>query len=60
MTEEDKKLMQKYGITCEQRTVYFWKTYKYEKLDDAVNYAKLMVEKELTTVACHQSPMDKH
>lgn len=41
MSEEDKKVMEKYGITHEQRTVFFWKDYKYERLVDAVNYAKL-------------------
>ena len=41
MSEEDKKVMEKYGIKCEQRTVFFWKDYKYERLADAVNYAKL-------------------
>jgi hypothetical protein len=41
MSEEDKRVMEKHGIICEQRTVFFWKDYKYERLVDAVNYAKL-------------------
>lgn len=41
MSEEDEKVMEKYGITYEQRSVFFWKDYKYERLSDAVNYAKL-------------------
>jgi hypothetical protein len=41
MTEDDKKLMDKHGITYEQRTVFFYKNYKYERLADAVNYAEL-------------------
>ena len=49
MNESDKKLMQDYGITSEQRTVFFWKDYKYEKLADAVKYAKSVTERELNT-----------
>ncbi len=41
MSEDDKAVMEKYGITYEQRTVFFWKDHKYERLADAVNYAKL-------------------
>ena len=49
MTEEDKKAMAKYGITHEQRTVFFWKDYKYERLADAVNYAKAASAKTKST-----------
>ena len=49
MTEEDKKAMAKYGITHEQRTVFFWKDYKYERLADAVNYAKVASAKTKST-----------
>jgi hypothetical protein len=43
MTEEDKRLTEKYGITFEKKTVYefFYKEYKYAKLSDALNYAKM-------------------
>jgi hypothetical protein len=43
MTEEDQKLMEMYEITFEKKTVYyfFYKGYKYEKLSDALNYAKI-------------------
>ena len=50
MTEEYEKLMQKYGITCEQRTVYFWKAYQYDKLEDAVNYAAVALENDLPPI----------
>lgn len=42
MTDEDKKLMEELNITFEKRTVYYfyYKDYKYEKLSDAVDYAK--------------------
>ena len=48
MSEEDKKVMEKYGITYEQRTVFFWNDHKYERLVDAVNYAKLASAKMKT------------
>jgi hypothetical protein len=41
MTEEEKELMNQYGITVEQKSVYTYKGYKYEHLKDALNYAKL-------------------
>ena len=41
MTEEDRKTMEAHGITCATRNVYFYKEYKYERLDDAVRYAEI-------------------
>jgi hypothetical protein len=44
MTEEEKELlMKRFGITVEQKSVYTYKSYKYERLKDAVNYAKIEV-----------------
>jgi hypothetical protein len=34
-------LMARYGITCEQKLIYQYKRYRYNKLDDAINFAKL-------------------
>jgi hypothetical protein len=42
MTEEEKD-MKRFGITVEQKSVYTYKSYKYERLKDAVNYAKIEV-----------------
>ena len=39
MTEEEKELMKRFGITVEQKSVYTNKGYKYEHLKDALNYA---------------------
>ena len=47
MTEEEKELMNRYGITVEQKSVYTYKAYKYEHLKDALNYAKLDVDAAL-------------
>ncbi|MBT8113464.1 MAG: hypothetical protein KJO81_05185 [Gammaproteobacteria bacterium] len=41
MTEEDNKLMDQYGITSKQKTVYLYKGHKYGNLKDALNFAKI-------------------
>jgi len=41
MTEEEKELMKRYGITVETKNVYSYKGYKYEHLKDALNYANV-------------------
>lgn len=40
MSEQDKALMVEYGITSSPEMVYFYKAYRYEKLSDALSYAK--------------------
>jgi hypothetical protein len=40
MSEQDKTLMAEYGITSSLKTVYFYKEYRYDRLSDALNYAK--------------------
>jgi hypothetical protein len=40
MSEEDKRLMDQYGITCKPKMVYFYKQYRYENLADAIRYAE--------------------
>ena len=44
MTEEQVELMERYGITFEQRTVFRYKDHKYERLEDALRYAKIHTE----------------
>jgi hypothetical protein len=39
-TEDEQKLMAKYGITEERKSVYYYQGYKYDKLGDAVRYAR--------------------
>lgn len=41
MSENDKALMTQYGITAEAITIYSYKEHRYEKLQDAVNFARL-------------------
>ena len=42
MTEEEKELMEHYGVTAAQETVYLFNGAKYRDLKDALNYAKLL------------------
>ena len=44
MTEEDRKLMEQYGITWEQKTVYYYMGHKYEHLENALKYARIHTE----------------
>ena len=49
--EEAEKLMAKYGITHEQKTVYFYRGHKYDKLRDAIRYATDGLDCTPTTVS---------
>jgi hypothetical protein len=40
MNSDDKALMEKFGITAEVKTIFHIGGYRYERLNDAVNYAK--------------------
>lgn len=42
---DDAALMQRYGISYEQRVTYSYKHYHYDKLEDAINFAKLEHER---------------
>ncbi len=41
MTKEDEELMEQHGITLEQKSVYCYRGHKYDKLEDALRYARL-------------------
>jgi len=41
MNEKDKQTMEAHGITHASRDIYFYKDYKYDRLDDAVRYAEI-------------------
>ena len=51
MTEEEKELMEHYGVTAAQETVYLFNGAKYRDLKDALNYAKLLSERANGTSA---------
>jgi hypothetical protein len=40
MNEQDKKLMAEYAITSTVKTVYQYKEFRYERLSDALSYAR--------------------
>ena len=45
MTEKENELIKIYGITAEKKAVYLHDKYKYDKLSDAVQYAKITTKK---------------
>ena len=50
MTEQERKLMQQYAITSEEKTVYHYMHFKYDKLDDALVFAKIDTKRKKETV----------
>ena len=41
MNKKDQQTMEAHGITWATRQVYFYKDFKYDRLDDAVRYAEI-------------------
>jgi hypothetical protein len=41
MNKKDEQTMEAHGITCATRKTYFYKDFKYDRLDDAVRYAEI-------------------
>jgi hypothetical protein len=39
-SEEEQKMMVQYGITHEKKSVYFYQGHKYDRLSDAIRYAR--------------------
>lgn len=46
LSASDRELISSFGIDCEVKTVYFFEGYKYDKLKDAVRYAKMVAERK--------------
>lgn len=46
MDAKDVREMEVHGITCETRHTYFYKDFKYDRLDDAIRYAKIDAERD--------------
>ena len=44
MTEDERKLVEHFGIRMETETVYIYQSYKYLNLVDALNYARRTTE----------------
>ena len=49
ITEQDKALMVQFDITSETKTQFYYEGYKYDKLKDAVEFARRSVEKKQAT-----------
>jgi len=41
MNNKDEQTMEAHGITCATRKVYFYKDFKYDRLEDAIRYAEI-------------------
>ena len=41
MNDENKMLMEKYGITCEPKMIYSYKQHRYENVEQAINFARI-------------------
>ena len=50
-SEEEQKLMVQYGITHEKKSVYFYQGHKYDKLSDAIRYARDSLGREQSTLS---------
>lgn len=46
MNDDDKSLMEHYGVTAKESTVYMYLGKKYDKLQDALNYAKIVTARK--------------
>ena len=55
MNSDDKKLMEEFGITAESKTIFHFDGHRYERLSDAVNYAKTRTQPELTAKMQHEN-----
>ncbi len=50
-SEEEQKLMAEYGITHEKKSVYLYRGHKYDKLSDAIRYARDGLDRTPTSVS---------
>ena len=55
MKSEDKALVEKFGITAETKTIYHFDGHRYERLNDAVNYAKKKASAALQPKIQHEN-----
>ena len=46
MNEQDKDLMEKHGITYSTEVIYRYKNFRYKKLEEAINYAKIDTKRD--------------
>jgi hypothetical protein len=46
MTEDESRWMNYYGVTSEQKTIYRYRGIAYDRLQDAIDYAKIVTDRE--------------
>lgn len=51
MTDDETRIMQAHGITCEVRQTFHFQGHRYDRLSDAVNYAQLQQRPPVVTPA---------
>lgn len=56
MTEEEHKIMECHGITYQTNTTFHFAGYKYQRLEDAVNYAKTQPGQVAATNSGQEKP----
>lgn len=55
MNSDDKALMEKFGISAESKTIFYFDGHRYERLSDAVNYAKKKARPDLEPRLQHEN-----
>ena len=48
MTEDEHRSMVHFGITSEQKTIYRFRGIAYDRLQDAINYATIVTDREVS------------
>jgi len=49
MTKNDRQTMDDYSITCRSEDVYYYKDFTYQRLADAVRYAKIDTARQVNS-----------
>ena len=49
MTKNDRQTMEDHGITCGSEDVYYYKDFRYQRLADAVSYAKIDSARQISS-----------
>ena len=60
MNDDEKKLMQAYGIQFARKNVYSYKEFKYERLDDAIRYAEIDAQRNRKEDVARFEGMQRH
>ncbi len=60
MDEHDERLMAQYGITAETKALFHYDGYRYERLADAVNFARTQQAPPNKEDTSHDSGGDLH